>query len=88
MTHCIYCNIVSIRTIVSLIKNTNKKLQKKIRKFNETGSNLINELLEGQLLILEYIEKNNRTSKFDNFCLQLSKCFEKAINIYEQLNNF
>ena len=62
-----------------------KKFQNKIRKLFETRLNLENELLKFHLLLLEYIENNNRTAKIDNAVHRCELAFEKAVDVNEQL---
>ena len=61
-----------------------KNSQSKIRKLFETRLNLENELLKGHSLILEYIEKNSRTTKIDNAVYKCKIALEKAVDVNEQ----
>ena len=45
-------------------------------------------MFRGQLLLLECFENNNRTSNLIIFAYNCQNALKKAINIYEQLNNF
>ena len=62
-----------------------KKFQSKISKLFETRLNLKNELLKGHSSLLEYIEKNSRTTKNNNGVYKCKIALERAVDVNEQI---